>query len=163
MTRLLRNLLFVYPHKSVNRLISEVESSVFDRIARRDTKDKLHIQAAEFMCLLNHPKDQKRNNASLGRMTSSLSSVDRMINKGRVNSVVVDNWSRIGRLSFSFQRWRFDAERGWDYVKGKGMKPVIPSLLERSGWKKISEKRETTHWINPVSYTHLTLPTICSV
>ena len=140
-TKLLQPLLFRFSPGLTNNFAQFVES----RMDRLSNRHGWHPYIAEMMALLNHPRDEKRDNSSLGALTSSLSSVTRLIRyRVGVTGQMVYDWGRIGTLAFSFPRWRFDCE-GQLEVSEKGQRSFSKSLLEQAGFARVLNRQSDVY------------------
>jgi len=99
-----------------------------NQVRRRELlRNRVHVNEAEMMLLLRHPANQEIRSAfvsGLAELTEFKFNYSRTIPGQLLNS-----WSTIGRLTFSFQFWRFDA----------CSHPERPesSLLEQFGFKRL--------------------------
>ncbi len=69
-----------------------------------------HPNETELMALLNHPRDIRRRSEFIDRLTSALTSINRLIAVHyQASDLSASNWGHIGTFALSFSRWREDA------------------------------------------------------
>jgi len=140
-TRLLPQLLFSLPPGAVDSLLHSIGMGVELGWHRRG--DHSHPNEAELLALLNHPQDPQRK--SVGTLTDVISSIPGWMHYGiRVTGSVVNNWADIGLLTFSFPRWKYDAQR-LSYSIGAGdVKVGVPSLFEQyEGFRRFDSNTDS--------------------
>ncbi len=96
-----------------------------------------HPNEAEMLALCNHPlyAPQEMKNEDFGHVTAAATGITRFL-KQRVDLSwdTVEVWGKIGTLSHSFLKWKFDAQRVW---KRDRSRVVFPALLEEWGMQRI--------------------------
>lgn len=133
-TRALRTLLFRSPPGLASFLGYQLDSSAVGR-----NPEGYHPYLAEYLCLLNHPRDSKKDAATIGGLTMGISSIARLMHYGQMNGHLAGVLGRIGSLNFSFPFWR------WDAVS---FGPRAETLLEMGGFTRFRHPA-TEYWINP--------------
>lgn len=136
-TRALRTLLFRAPPGVAQRLGVLLDHSGEHRI------DGSHPYMAEYLCLLNHPFDKRKDVHTIGGLSLGISSVALLAQFGSLRGDLLHEFGRIGALNFSFPFWRFDAQPiqlGADST----------TLFEQAGMER-RENPSTTHWQDPTT------------
>lgn len=136
-TRALRTFLFRAPPGVAQHL-----GMVLD-LSGQHRPDGSHPYMAEYLCLLNHPFDERRDISTIGGLSLGISSVARLVQFGIMRGDLLHEWGRIGALNFSFPFWRFDAQP----IQLSG---EATTLFEAAGMGR-RDNPATTHWINPLS------------
>lgn len=135
-TRILRSLLFRAPPGIAQYLGILLDQAFYNR------ENGYHPYMAEYLCLLNHPYDERRNISSLGGLSLGISSIAQLAAYGNMRGDLLHEYGRIGALNFSFPFWRFDAQ------------PIQPAverltLFEQAGMAR--HTAATEHWVNPAT------------
>jgi len=136
-TRALRTLLFRAPPGTAQFLGALLDRSGYHR------PSGFHPYMAEYMCLLNHPFDERKDPGTIGGLSLGISSVARLARFGSMRGDLLYEYGRIGALNFSFPFWRFDAQ------------PITLSadpttLFERAGMGR-RHHSATEQWENPIT------------
>lgn len=136
-TRALRTLLFRAPPGTAQYLGALLDQSGYHR------PSGFHPYMAEYMCLLNHPFDARKDAETIGGLSLGISSVARLARFGSMRGDLLHEYGRIGALNFSFPFWRFDAQ------------PITLSadsttLFELAGMGR-RHHSSTEQWENPVT------------
>ena len=145
-TKLLPSLLFGHEQGVAHKLANRLEALMDTRANIRQigpNNVNSHPFSTEFMVLLNHPGDYKRNSRSIGSYTSALSSITRWSEYGKkVNGRIAELWGDLGVFSMSFPLWRAEAERFYE-TDSSTRKTIVkyPSLLEQFGFELIEGRK----------------------
>lgn len=145
LTTLLPHLLFTYKSGAITQLVDAIESMM----DAHESKRGYHPNEVELMALLDHPKNEELLPSDLNHLTTAITSINRFIDVGApVRTGAVRTWGRIGALSFSFQKWRFDAEQGVNKSADGSRSEPAPSLFEQYGFKRVP-RRTTDNYYDP--------------
>ena len=98
---------------------------------------------AEYMCLLNHPFDERKDVETIGGLSLGISSVAHLFRYGSMRGDLLHEYGRIGALNFSFPFWRFDAQP----IQLSADKAT---LFEQAGMGR-RYNAATEQWENPVT------------
>ena len=136
-TRALRTLLFRAPPGTAQYLGVLLDRSGYFRA------NGFHPYMAEYLCLLNHPFDERKDIATIGGLSLGISSVGRLARFGSMRGDLLYEYGRIGALNFSFPFWRFDAQP----IRLSGDNTT---LFEQAGMGR-RQHPATEYWTNPVT------------
>jgi hypothetical protein len=139
-TRALRTLLFRTPPGVAQHLGLLLDQSGYHQ------PDGMHPYMAEYLCLLNHPFDRRKDVYTIGGLSLGISSVARLVQFGSLRGDVLHEYGRIGALNFSFPFWRFDTQP----IR---LDDQPTTLFELAGMGR-PENAPNTYWENPTTGRH---------
>ncbi len=133
-TRFLPTLLFELMPEDVATLVRPIEGI-------NDSAGNIgfHPHEAELLALISHPKDPQRKGPHIAPLSLALTSINRLVGiiGRRTPGELLEIWSRIGRLTFSFRLWKYDTRRLIDRAPNGQTEYLAPALIEHFGFQPI--------------------------
>ena len=110
--RLMPRLLWHYPREQAKELMAAYEKFHDDIVYEQNRFPSHHASEAEVMLLLNHPDFESLQSANTNFLTAAITSVSRFIERSLplTNITALENWRRVGAITHSFNRYKFDAK-----------------------------------------------------